>query len=140
MWYRKKSNKIYAISNNSFIISDSGKLFGDYISCSKDLIKNGLRQPSSIHGYMLFYADNIKRNAIYEKMLKKRSIRKIEYMSWFNILNEINQLDSFESVETIYSLLHKGNINDLYFLKYENIDSNNELFLEKYNGSEIGTS
>ena len=106
---RKKSNQIYAVDSVSkvIIVADSGKLFGDYIGKSKDYIKNCLRQPSSVCGYRLFYADKDKRLAIRVKMLSKRSIRDIEYMSISELLDE-------ESVET-----NKMNFR-VEYLTYEN--------------------
>ena len=77
---RKKSNIIIAISDDEFIVADSAKLFGAYINKSKDLIKNGLRQPSMISGYHVFYDDYYKRQEIRNKMMNKRSIRNHDYM------------------------------------------------------------
>lgn len=93
---RKKSNKIIAINENEmiFIISDSAKLFGDKIGVSKDMIKNGLRQPSKIKGYRLYYFEPNKRKDIVKKMLKKRSIRDKMYIPWCEYLDN-------RSVETI---------------------------------------
>lgn len=91
---RKKSNKIYAIKDKEFIICDSGKLLGDYLNKSKDYIKNCLRQPSSVSGYLLYYADIKKRQEIKTKMLSKRSIRNKKYMEILEYLDN-------NSVETI---------------------------------------
>ena len=110
---RKKSNMIIAIGNNKVIISDSGKLFGDYIGVSKDMVKNGLREPSSIRGYMLFYDDFHKRQVIRNKMYSKKCIRKPKYM---NILNLLDNLE-YESVETIYNAF-RINFGQIYKLRY----------------------
>lgn len=91
---RKKSNTVYAIKEKEFIIADSGKLLGDHFGKSKDYIKNCLRQPSTVSGYNLFYADKKKRDAIREKMLSKRSIRNKTYMELLDYLDN-------RSVETI---------------------------------------
>ena len=93
---RKKSNKIYAINDDTFIICDSGKLFGDYVGKSKDYIKNCLRQPSRVEGYRLFYVDKEKRDLMREKMLNKRSIRDKDYIKLLDYLDN-------SSVETIKS-------------------------------------
>ncbi len=110
---RKKSNMIIAIGDNKVIISDSGKLFGDYVGVSKDMVKNGLREPSSIRGYMLFYDDFYKRQVIRNKMYSKKCIRKPEYM---NILNLLDNLE-YESVETIYNAF-RINFGQIYKLRY----------------------
>ena len=124
---RKKSNYIIAIKDNMIIIADSGKLFGDYIGKSKDMIKNALREPSTINGYYLYYEDDLKRHEILIKMLKKRSIRNKQYMKYMSFINDCES----ESVETIYSLLTE-NIGKIYELKYENITESGELFLTEF--------
>lgn len=128
---RKKSNTIIAICPETYtvIIADSGKLFGDYIGKGKDYIKNCLRQPSSVNGYFLYYMDYEKRLEMKFKMLKKRSIRNVIYMDLLTILNNYNDT-KYESVETIYHYLKK-HIGNIYELKYENINENNELFLSE---------
>lgn len=107
---RKKSNMIIAIKDNDIMFCDSGKLFGDFIGKSKDMVKNCLREPSSISGYRIYYADPVKRNEIRDKMLKKRSIRSVEYMNTLEILDEFEE----EGVETIYRYFDKA-----YFLCYD---------------------
>ena len=104
---RKKSNKVYAIKDNEFIISDSGKLLGDYFGKSKDYIKNCLRQPSSINGYSLYYSDPVKRAEIKNKMLSKRSIRNKKYMELLKYIDN-------SSVETIEKDFH------VKYITYEN--------------------
>lgn len=99
---KKKSNIIYAVKYPDFIISDSGKLFGDYICKSKDYIKNCIRQPSTVSGYNLFYADKTKRQKIKEKMLQKRCIRNKEYMK---ILDYIDN-SSVETIENDYNVIY----------------------------------
>lgn len=113
---RKKSNIIFIFSpdHKQLIISDSGKLFGDYIGKSKDMIKNGLREPSRILGYYLYYADLAKREFIYEKMLQKRSVRNLQFLTDVSILNNLMK----EGVETIYRSFN------VYKLSYDNLDKN----------------
>lgn len=123
---RTKSNYIIAIGNGKFIISDSGKLFGDYVGKSKDYIKNCLRQPSRVCDYSLFYMDYEKRHVIYEKMFTKRSIRNKDYIDLVEFLDWCKN----ESVETIYSKINEL-YDGIYVLKYENTNVNGELFLEK---------
>lgn len=126
---RNKSNKILAIDLKSkkIIISDSGKLFGDYVNKSKDYIKNALRQPSKINNYNLFYLNKSKNMMMINKMKSKRSIRNKDY---YNILNYLVEIEiKNESVETIYELLSKKYNCDLYLLRYENIYDNNSLYL-----------
>ena len=97
---RKKSNKVYAIRGKTFIISDSGKLLGDYLGKSKDYIKNCLRQPSSVDGYLVYYADSNKRAEIKLKMLSKRSIRNKKYMELLDYLDN----SSVETIENDYKV------------------------------------
>lgn len=97
---RNKSNAIIAIKDDSIIVCDSAKLFGDYVGKSKDMIKNGLRQPSKICGYRLYYDDYAKRQEIRDKMMKKRSIRDRGYIDMLDVLDSIER----EGVETIYWL------------------------------------
>lgn len=97
---RKKSNKVYAIKDKEFIISDSGKLLGDYLGKSKDYIKNCLRQPSSVSGYLVYYADPEKRKEIKLKMLSKRSIRNKKYMEILDYLDN----SSVETIENDYKV------------------------------------
>lgn len=104
-----KSNTILAFKDNACIISDGGKLFGDFISVSKDMIKNGLREPSKIKGYRLYYMDYNKRQDIRLKMMKKRSIRDKGYIELLNFIDNIE----IEGVETIYSYW------DIYKLEYD---------------------
>ena len=129
---RKKSNYIIAVGNDKFIIADSGKLFGNYVGATKDYIKNCLRQPSRIKDYNLFYDDYSKRQEIKKKMLSKRSIRNKEYMEILDLLDECEN----ESVETMYSKI-TSKYNCIYRLKYENTNSNGELFLTKYTLNDI---
>ena len=105
---KSKSNTILAFKDNKCIVCDGGKLFGDFISVSKDLIKNGLRQPSKIKGYRLYYNDYIKRQDIRLKMMRKRCIRDKEYIELLDLLDNIET----EGVETIYSYW------DIYRLEY----------------------
>lgn len=91
---RKKSNKIIAIKDDELIYCDSAKLFGDYVGSTKDYIKNCLRQPTTVKGYLLFYDDPKKREEMREKMLNKRSIRNKRYMELLDYLDN-------SSVETI---------------------------------------
>ena len=95
------------------IVCDSGKLFGDYVGKSKDMIKNGLRQPSKICGYRLYYDDFEKRQEIRNKMMKKRSIRDKGYIDMLNVLDTIE----LEGVETIYWAF-----DDISYLKYTSED------------------
>ena len=97
---RKKSNMIYAIKDDEFIICDSGKLLGDKLGKSKDYIKNCLRQPSRVSGYRLYYADKNKRSVIKEKMLNKRSIRDKKYMELLDYLDN----SSVETIENDYNV------------------------------------
>ena len=99
---RKKSNKIIAVSNDNIIVSDSAKLLGDYFGKSKDYIKNCLRQPSGLNGYLIYYANKEKRQEIREKMMNKRSIRNKMYMEILNYLDE----NSVETIERDYNVKH----------------------------------
>lgn len=119
---KKKSNLILAIKDGTLLICDSGKLFGDYIGVSKDMVKNGLRQPSRIGGYRLYYDDYNKRQEIREKMMKKRSIRDKGYMSVLDTLDKIEK----EGVETSFYIFKS--INKLVYTNdgFEIIEYNEE--------------
>ena len=97
---RKKSNIVYAIGEKYFVISDSAKLLGVFFGKSKDYIKNCLRQPSSVDGYLIYYADPTKRKEIKEKMLKKKSIRNKRYMELLDYLDN----SSVETIESDYKV------------------------------------
>lgn len=127
---RKKSNTIMAVKDNILIISDSGKLFGDYIGKSKDLIKNGLRQPTSILGYNFYYSDREKRDDIRFKMLNKRSIRNEEYMT------NLEKIDAYEDGD----LTLEECFDDVYFLSYDHLDEDGKPYLIKYIESEDESS
>lgn len=98
---RKKSNTVYAIGEKYFVISDSAKLLGIFFGKSKDYIKNCLRQPSSVDGYLVYYSDPVKRKEIKEKMLKKRSIRNKRYMELLDYLDN----SSVETIESDYKVI-----------------------------------
>lgn len=100
---RKKSNQVYAISDELFIICDSAKLLGDYFGKSKDYIKNCLRQPSSLSGFNIYYADYDKRQEIRKKMLQKRSIRNKKYMILLDYLDNLKDC-SVETIEPEYTV------------------------------------
>lgn len=137
---RKKSNTIIAIGNGKVIIADSGKLFGDFVGKGKDYIKNCLREPSTINGYNLYYADPIKLITMRHKMLNKKTIRNPLYMKYLDLL----ELCEFESVETIYSSL-RSIVGKVYLLNYENRKEptnehpEGELFLVEVKPTETGT-
>lgn len=111
---RKKSNMVIAIKPDEkmILICESGKIFGDYVGVSKDMIKNCLRQPSRCQGWRLYYDDYSKRQAIRDKMLNKRSIRDKGYIETLDILDKYE----IEGVETIYTNY------DIYRLDYDFID------------------
>lgn len=112
---KKKGNMIIAISDHMVIIADSGKLLGDYFGVSKDMIKNYIRTPSCIKGFLLYYDDIDKRKEILEKIYQRKYIRNKKYVRIAEWLNMIEN----ESVETIYELFTK-NFGELYELTYEN--------------------
>lgn len=118
---RKKSNMIMAIQNDILIVSESGKLFGDYVGCSKDYVKNCLRQPSKCKGWRLYYDDYFKRQEIRDKMLKKRSIRDLQYMV---LLDFLDRCELYEGVETIYETMA------VYVLSYDNIDDQGKVIIK----------
>ena len=64
----KKNRSTEIISINPYIkkiiISDSMKLFGDYMNSSKDMVKNTVRKCRPYKGWYCFYTDYEKRNYI----------------------------------------------------------------------------
>lgn len=117
---QKKSNVVIAVKDKTLLVCDSGKLFGDYVGVGKDMVKNGLRQPTKVKEYMLYYDDFEKRQDIRKKMLQKKCIRNKEYMVVLNILDKIED----EGVETIYDYF-----SNVYLLKY---DDNEKYRLEDF--------
>lgn len=111
---RKRSNMVVAISEESFIIADSGKLLGDYLGTTKDLINNCLRNPSAYKGWCIYYSNSEKRDAIYVKMCKKNKRRSEKWMKYADMLTDL----SYEGVETIY-LFIKANFKKFIYLSYD---------------------
>lgn len=101
---RNRSNKIIAIdtSFNIVYICDSGKLFGDVIGVGKDLIKNGLRNPSRVKGYRLYYYDKSKRDEIVNKLYKKSYIRDTDYITYYKYLD----MTSVETIEKDFYVVY----------------------------------
>lgn len=66
-----RSEAIIAINPNrkQLIISDSMKLFADYVGTSKDIIKNSNRNARPYKGWFIFYIDNEKRHYILESVV-----------------------------------------------------------------------
>lgn len=102
---RKKSQIVIAINEDTrdVIISDSGKLLGDYFDKSKDYIKNCLRQPSTIQGYQLYYYDKDLRDSTCRKILDSKKMRSDRYKRLWDVLSACE----YEGVETISLLLSK---------------------------------
>lgn len=98
-----------AIREKTILVCDSGKLFGDFVGTTKDMVKNCLRQPSKFKEYILYYDDYNKRQVIRNKMNKKRSIRDKGYMIMLDILDNVER----EGVETIYTYFDR-----VYRLEY----------------------
>ena len=113
---RKKSNSIFVFdsSHQKLLISDSAKLFGDFIYKSKDEVKNALRNPSSILTYYVYYGIFSKREEIYQKILNKRCIRNLQFISDISLINNLMK----KGVETIYREF------DVYRLSYDVLDTN----------------
>ena len=96
---KKKSNPIYAINEDEFIISDSGKLFADYLNTSKDMVSHAIKRAIRIKSYYVYYQDYEKRNSL------KVNSKSKEYYNYLNLINN--------SVETIEK---SHNIKYLYYL------------------------
>ena len=97
---RKKSHKVYAIKDNEFIISDSGKLLADYLGKSKDIINHSIRNPNTVNGYYVYYADKNKRSELLTKILKQ-STRNKKYIKLLNYLDN----SSIETIENDYNVI-----------------------------------
>lgn len=123
---RKKSNLIIAIGDDKIILCDSGKLFGDYVGTTKDMVKNYIRSGFCLQGYYLFYDDDMKRHELFLK-IKDKKTRKARYTELMSLLSSCE----YEGVETIYSILTDA-IGPIYELKYENVNANGEHFLTPY--------
>lgn len=116
---RKKSNCILTINDSltDIIISDSAKLFGDYIGESKSYIKALLRNPTKYKDIYCFYDDYEKRKEIRQKIYNKKVLTEdnVEYLT---ILDYLDTIELSEDVETIYLSF------DIYIITYDNIDDN----------------
>lgn len=119
---RKKSKPIIAVKDDILIVSDSAKLFGDYIDKSRDIIKNGLRDPTSILGYNIYYDNPIYRIRIKKKVFKKKSIRNTNYLKYLEIIDHCE----IEGVETISDYFK------VYQLSYDYIDSEGKPILKEW--------
>ena len=123
---KKRGNVIYAIKDNDIIISDSGKLFGDYIGKGKDLIKNGLKDPTSILGYNFYYEDDEKRCNMKHAFLNRKSIRNEEY------------LPNLEKIECWREGTMDLNecFDNVFYLSYDYLDENGKPYLVTYKDNE----
>ena len=102
---RKKSNQVFAVTDNIIFVCDSGKVLGDFLGTGKDVIKNCLRQPSRHGGYRIYYADFEKRNEIVDRQIAKlnaggRGVARID-RGYIEIGRYLNQMEaSLNCVET----------------------------------------
>lgn len=112
---RKKSNRVIAIKDNKMYIIDSGKLLGDCLGTSKDMIKNCLRQPTSYKGWNIFYFDKDKIREIRDKQYTRKSIRNKRYMDLADYL----LTSGVETIEKDY---------DVDIITYENVNDYRHTF------------
>lgn len=54
-------------------ICANGRIFGDYVGTSKDMIKNTNRKGSICKGWYIIYLDKDERDLIYERKMNKQS-------------------------------------------------------------------
>ena len=127
---RNKSNKIFIIRDDTIIISDSAKLYGDYINATKDQIKNYIRYPLCKDGFYLFYVSENKRNNIYPiaRIKAEKNQAYNRYLEYFDKLKQCKFVYNSEE----YYMLSKY-FNNIYYLSYDNIDLDGRPILEKVN-------
>lgn len=54
-------------------ICANGRIFGDYVGTSKNMIKNTNRKGSIYKGWYIIYLDKDERDLIYERKMNKQS-------------------------------------------------------------------
>lgn len=87
---KKKSKKIIAVNDNEFIISDSCKLFADYIGTDRAVVSHAHRDCATTHGYYIISTD------------KNTRALKVEGCADYKYISLVNMIDN-EDVETIKS-------------------------------------
>lgn len=100
---KKKSNPIYAINSNEFIIADSAKLFGDYIGKSKDIVSHALNQPHNLLGYYVFHQNKEKCSKIINKVKRNSS-----YIEYSKIIN--SSVETIEKSHKVIYLTYKDEV------------------------------
>lgn len=99
---KKKSNPIYAINDNEFIIADSGKLFADYLNTSKDMVSHAAKRAIRIKSYYVYYQDFEKRNSL------KSNSKSKEYYNYLDLLN--NSVETIEKSHTVKHLQYSDEV------------------------------
>lgn len=71
----KKSKPMIAINNESktILIAIGGKILGDLLNASKDLIKNVIRKPCHLRDWYIYYLNEYDREDILQKYLNKQT-------------------------------------------------------------------
>lgn len=106
---RKRSNKVVAISKSDLIISESGKLLGDFLGYSKDVINHAISTPFKVGDFYIYNWDYKRRCDRYNKFKEKNINLKDEYLQYLNYLNRC-----VETSETITAYLsYDDDINNI---------------------------
>lgn len=113
-----RSESILAINPNKkeLILSDSMKLFGDYLSSSKDMIKNANRTGRPYKGWFIFYTNPEKRHyVLYNNVINDQNKRQQDRHS------EKHKTYYKELVSIVDSYLSDQNKNE-YFPNFKMLD------------------
>ena len=92
---RKKSNAVVAFNGKEVVFADSGKLFGDYIGQTKDIISHGIKNRSCMAGYYVFYQDQNKQ----DELILRYMINKTKYMDALRVTRL-----PVETIEQLYEV------------------------------------
>lgn len=70
----KKSKPMIAINDKTktILIAIGGKILGDYLNTSKDMIKNVIRRPCHLRDWYIYYLNDVDRDEITSKYKSKR--------------------------------------------------------------------
>lgn len=93
---KRKSKRVVAINDEDLIIADSGKLLGEYLGYTKDIVSHAVSQPHQLAGYFVYNWDYDIRHQKMEKFIRRKIKLNPKYMEYFNYLDR-----SVETSETI---------------------------------------
>lgn len=86
----KKGKPIICINPETKIVflAVGMKIFADYMNTSKDLIKNCARRPCMYKGYYIIYLNDIDREDILQKAIKREEAQRIKFSKYVETFGE----------------------------------------------------